>query len=172
MSDIPNDEKAALLLTAEENYAHARDHENLRAQVTATLVAAAFILVGLAIDKGAVGSKLIYVSVLSILIGTLNVVVVAIHNNRFERHVSIARAAKRKISTVEVGTDVKKLLSLSLAWIVVACLPIIAGIGLLLLGSLPSVGASTTPDQSAVQPNPSIERTSPGEPGAASHVKR
>jgi hypothetical protein len=43
--------ESVLLAVAQENYEHARDHENLRAQVTATLVAAAFVLIGLSLDR-------------------------------------------------------------------------------------------------------------------------
>jgi hypothetical protein len=120
----------ALRLTAEENYAHARDHESLRAQVTSMLVAAAFVLIGLAIDN-VEGVKRYYVAALVILIGVLNLLVIYIHDNRFDRHVSIARNAKSKISRVEVVADVPKKLSLSAAWQLVASLPIAAGIGLL-----------------------------------------
>jgi len=137
MAERSEGELEALLLTAEENYAHARDHEHLRAQVTATLVAAAFVLVGLALDKGVVGAKLVYVAVLAILIGVLNILVVVIHNNRFERHVSIARNAKRKVTTLEVGTDIPKRFSLSATWLVVASLPAVAGVGLLAIACVP-----------------------------------
>lgn len=126
----------ALVLTAEENYAHARDHEYLRAQVTAILVAASFVLIGLALDKGIGGAKLIYVAIIAILIGVLNVFVVVIHNNRFDRHVSIARNAKEQIANVTVGTDVSKYLSLSTAWLLVASLPIFSGLGLFVLAYL------------------------------------
>jgi len=123
----------ALILTVEENYAHARDHEHLRAQVTAILVAAAFVLIGLTIDTQLSGIRITYVAVMAILIGVLNVIVVLIHNNRFNRHVAIARYAKQQIATVEVDTDVPKFLSLAIAWVVVASLPIVAGIGLLFI---------------------------------------
>lgn len=130
MSHQPETDLQALVLIAEENYAHARDHEHLRAQVTSTLVAAAFVLIGLAIGSNLHGAKLVYVAVLSISIGLLNVVLVLIHNNRFDRHVSIARDARRRISSVEAEASVSKLFSLSAAWLLVACLPVLAGVGL------------------------------------------
>jgi hypothetical protein len=69
MSDSEARELQVFMLAAEENYAHARDHESLRAQVTATLVAAAFVLIGLAIDKGVVGPKLVFVTGSAVLSG-------------------------------------------------------------------------------------------------------
>ncbi len=134
MSGIEARELQVLMLAAEENYAHARDHENLRAQVTATLVAAAFVLIGLAIDKVLVGPKLVFVAGSAILIGLLNLMIVRIHNNRFDRHVSIARNARQRIAEVNIESDVPKKMSLSRAWQVVASLPIGAGIGLFLVG--------------------------------------
>ena len=130
MSHQPETDLQALVLIAEENYAHARDHEHLRAQVTSTLVAAAFVLIGLAIGSNLHGAKLVYVAVLSISIGLLNVVLVLIHNNRFDRHVSIARDARRRISSVEAEASVSKLFSLSAEWRLEACLPVLAGVGL------------------------------------------
>lgn len=130
----PNQAKLEVLkLIAEENFAHARDHEMLRAQVTSTLVAAAFVAIGLAIDKNVTGQVLTFVGVGAIVIGLLNVIVVAVHNNRFDRHVSIARIARGQIDSVEVDTNIPKLLNLSYLWMLVACLPIFAGIGLLLV---------------------------------------
>jgi hypothetical protein len=134
MSDSEARELQVLMLAAEENYAHARDHESLRAQVTATLVAAAFVLIGLAIDKGVVGPKLVFVAGSAVLIGILNLMIVRIHNNRFDFHVSIARNARQRIAEVKIESDIPKKMSLSAAWQVVAALPIAAGIGLLLVG--------------------------------------
>lgn len=130
MTDRPQAELEALIIIAEENYAHARDHEHLRAQVTSTLVGAAFILIGLGISKDGAG-KVTFVAIFSILIGLLNVMLVFIHNNRFDRHVSIARNARRMIATVEAGTDLPRRLSLSTAWLMVASLPVFAGVVLL-----------------------------------------
>ena len=124
----------AWLLTAEENYAHARDHEHLRGQITAILVAAAFILIGLAVDKGSDRSTLIYVGISAVSIGALNVYLVLIHNNRFAMHVDIARNAKSKIAQLEEYIPkIRKRFSLGGAWCLVACLPIFAGVGLTLL---------------------------------------
>lgn len=124
----------AWIITAEENYAHARDHEHLRAQITAILVAAAFVLIGFAIDKKSTNSTLVYVGIFSILIGVLNVYLVRIHNNRFNRHVEIARNAKSKIAVLDdFEPMLEKKYSLSNAWVIVASLPIIAGLGLIVL---------------------------------------
>ena len=95
----PEDNKIhAWTITAEENYAHARDREHLRAQITAILVAAAFVLIGLTLDKDGSSSTCVYVAFSAMLIGSLNIYLVKIHNNRLERHVEIARNAKSKIS--------------------------------------------------------------------------
>jgi positive regulator of sigma E activity len=126
--------RQVLVLTAEENYAHARDHEHLRAEVTAILVAAAFVLLGLALDKDLQGATLVYVSALVVIIGVLNVMLVVIHNNRFEWHVSIARAAKDQLGSVDAVSTVTKKLNLAAAWLVVASLPIVAGVWFLLIG--------------------------------------
>lgn len=130
-----NDEERRLKaqeITAIENYAHARDHESLRAQVTAILVAAAFVLIGLALDKLS-GTRLIYVSVAAIVIGSLNIWLVILHNNRFDRHVAIAREAKSQISVVEAGTNLRKFGNLGASWLLVAALPVMAGLALLIL---------------------------------------
>ena len=124
----------AWAITAEENYSHARDHEHLRAQITAILVAAAFVLIGLAIDKQSANSTLVYIAISAIAIGIINVHLVRIHNNRFDRHVEIARNAKSQIATLkEYKPTLEKKFSLSAAWIIVASLPIIAGTGLIAL---------------------------------------
>jgi hypothetical protein len=133
----------ALLLTAEENYAHARDHEMLRAQITTILVSAAFVLIGLGLDK-LEGTKLVFIALVVILIGALNLWIVCIHNNRFDRHVSIAREAKKQIADVTVQAGVAKRHSLALAWSLVACLPIIAGVTLLATCRLASQPSSST----------------------------
>ena len=135
-TDLVEARLQALILIAEENYAHARDHENLRAQVTATLVAASFVLIGLTLDKELTGLRLTYVGLFSVLIGVLNVVLVLIHNNRFERHVSIARDARRKIYNVEAVTTIPKFLSLSRAWLTVASLPAWAGAALVIVQTI------------------------------------
>lgn len=140
MTEMSDRELAALQMIAEENYAHARDHENLRAQVTAILVAAAFVLVGLALDKGAIGVKLIFAAIFAILIGVLNIVLVFIHNNRFDMHVSVAENARKKIADLHAPREVKKKWSLYKAWLVVASLPILAGLGLLIIGCTSSHG--------------------------------
>ncbi len=124
----------ALKIVAEENYAHARDHEQLRAQVTALLVAAAFVLIGLAIDKATDPLTSRSVAGMALMIGILNVLVVVIHNNRFDRHVEIARHARREIYPLDDFNPKRgKLLSLSTAWIAVATLPIVGGFVLLVL---------------------------------------
>lgn len=121
----------ALIITAEENYAHARDHEHLRAQVTAILVSAAFVLIGLAIDK-LEGPMLYFVSALAIIIGLLNIELIKLHTNRFDRHVDIARQAKAKLegqsAVTSITPSIKKIGSLENVWLLVATLPVIAGI--------------------------------------------
>ena len=126
----------ALIITAEENYAHARDHEHLRAQVTAILVSAAFVLIGLAIDK-LEGLILYFVSALAIVIGLLNIRLIKLHTNRFDRHVDIARQAKAKLegqsAVTNITPSIEKIGSLENTWLLVATLPVIAGITLVLL---------------------------------------
>lgn len=133
---------AVLTLIAEENYAHARDHEQLRAQVTSMLVGAAFVSISVAIDKAWNDSRLLYVAIAVILIGLLNVVVVVVHNNRFDRHVSVARIARTQISSVAIDSPIPKLLSLAALWVIVASLPIIAGCALLFMKFCTSAAAA------------------------------
>jgi hypothetical protein len=130
MSDKIASQLQAHALTAEENYAHARDHENLRAQVTSTLVAASFVVIGLALDKSADDKRLYFVAIVTILLSTLNVLVVLAHNNRFDRHVDIARLAKEKLGESDFDSPKGKLFSLSGLWIVVAASPGFAGIAI------------------------------------------
>lgn len=122
----------ALKIVAEENYAHARDHEQLRAQVTALLVAAAFVLIGLAYAKDAEATTIRYAAGMAISIGVLNVGAVLIHNNRFDRHVQIARNARNLIFQLEdFKPSLEKRGSLSAVWVAIAALPIFGGCVLL-----------------------------------------
>ena len=91
------------------------------------------MLIGLAMGKDVTELRLTYASILVVVIGLLNVVLVVIHNNRFDMHVSIARAARQKLSDVEVSSQIQKRWSLSTAWLIVASLPILAGVGLYFL---------------------------------------
>lgn len=122
----------ALTILAEENYAHARDHEHLRGQVTSILVAASFVLIGTSI-RDLSGPAAIVVAFLSISIGVLNIWVVLIHNNRFDNHVESARDARSQISDVGTTTKSEKLGSLSGVWLCIAGLPVLGGLGILLL---------------------------------------
>lgn len=130
-----------LTITAEENYAHARDHEHLRAQITAILVAASFVLVGLAIDKEPGSSAVTFMIIAVAVLSLTNVSLVFMHNNRFERHVDIARQAKDEILKLDGSTapaeltfsfepERKKWGALAITWVFVAALPILACIGL------------------------------------------
>ena len=85
-----SDREGNLLLTAEENYGH----EHLRAQVTSILVAASFVLIGLALDKGAQVNRLYFAAVAAIALSILNTMVVVAHTYRFQRHVEIARSVR------------------------------------------------------------------------------
>lgn len=128
----------ALLLTAEENYAHARDHEHLRAQITSILVGASFVLLGLAVSGQIKPHAILFSSAISILIGILNVWLVILHNNRFDRHVDIARKAKHLLTgdeSLNLDSKIHKRGSISTTWTLVASLPILGGLclGLLLL---------------------------------------
>ncbi|MBB6520034.1 hypothetical protein [Pseudoteredinibacter isoporae] len=122
-----------LIITAEENYAHARDHEYLRAQITSILVAAAFVLIGLAIGNEISNEILIFISLLTISIGLINLWLNKLHTNRFKRHVEIARKAKTRIFFLRIPSKIKKSGNLYYSWQIVACLPIVGGISLLLL---------------------------------------
>jgi hypothetical protein len=136
MEEKTNAEMQVLALLAEEHYAHARDHEHLRAEVTTILVAAAFVLIGLAVDKSACGARLYYVALLSVLIGVLNLCVAAVHESRFKRHVKAAREARSQIAIVDIRLEEDKFLDLGIAWLFVAALPIFAGPGLVLVAYL------------------------------------
>lgn len=126
-----SDQEGGLLLTAEENYAHARDHEHLRAQVTSILVAASFVLIGLALDNGAQANRLYFAAVAAIALSFLNIMVVVAHTNRFQRHVEIARSAKRQLQHhVVADATTPKMYSLSTLWVAIAASPGIAGLAL------------------------------------------
>jgi hypothetical protein len=133
MEHLEENKREVLRLIAEENYAHARDHEQLRAQLTSTLVAAAFVLIGLVVGNQVHGPASIYASALVMLLGLLNIALVVIHNNRFDMHVSIARTARAQLHDVEIASGVQKRWSLSVAWLIVASFPVFAGIGLLFI---------------------------------------
>ena len=152
MTKLSDAQVQALVLTAEENYAHARDHENLRAQVTSMLVAAGFVLIGLSLDKSVTGPKLQFAAVLSVVLSIVNVILVVIHGNRFDLHVQRARNAKARLLLVKSeepeskpddagpaekkSKGVEKKGSLSFWWTFVACLPGIGGLFLLLIDTL------------------------------------
>ncbi len=124
-----------LTTITEEHYAHARDHEHLRAQITSILVAATFLLIGFAIEAN-VGSKAkVFISAAATVLSVINVLVVLMHNNRFKRHVDMGDDGMAKILGLVEGddsvslpeTDRKKRGSLAATWVVVAALPMIAG---------------------------------------------
>ena len=127
---MTEEERQALVITADENYAHARDHEHLRAQVTSILVAASFVLVGLALDN-LTAEKLIYMSCILILLGILNILLVFTHTNRFKMHVDVARQAKSRLAEVSITSGVSKKFSLTALWYVLASTPVVSGLGLL-----------------------------------------
>ena len=68
----PNAMLQLLTLTAEENYAHARDHEYLRAQITSILVAASFLLIGPVLGKDFSHHQLIFVILIVFVVSALN----------------------------------------------------------------------------------------------------
>lgn len=127
---MTEEERQALVITADENYAHARDHEHLRAQVTSILVAACFVLVGFALDKMTAENQ-IYMSCILILLGILNILLVFTHTNRFKMHVDIARQAKARLAEVSITSNVSKKISLTALWYILASTPIVSGLGLL-----------------------------------------
>lgn len=88
----------ALLAYAEENYAHARDHEHLRAQVTSILSAGSTVLFGFGLERLGTSSQtaLLTGAVVAVL-GLLNLRLNFLHNNRFEAHVAAANAALRGV---------------------------------------------------------------------------
>jgi hypothetical protein len=73
-----------------EHYAHARDHESLRAQITSILCAAAFVLIGLSIDKNADSRVMIGVGIVAMALAALNYRLNEIHKGRFDAHVGVA----------------------------------------------------------------------------------
>lgn len=131
MSDIHD--KQALNLIAQENYAHARDHEHLRAQITSILVAGSFVLLGL-LGQDNINQYLKITGCFDcILLGVLNFLIVLMHNNRFERHVDIARQARNQISEVKIDTKIQKFGSLNVTWFIVASIPTLLGLVFLIL---------------------------------------
>lgn len=126
-------DEQVLILIAEENYAHARDHEHLRAQITSILVAGSFVLIGLLGQDNIDQHLKIAGCVICIIMGVLNFLIVLMHNNRFERHVDIARQARKQISDVKIETQIQKIGSLDKTWLAVACLPAFFGIYFLLI---------------------------------------
>ncbi len=122
-----------LLLIAEENYAHARDHEHLRAQITSILVAGSFVLLGLLGQDNIEPQLKVAGCIGCILMGVLNFLIVLMHNNRFERHVDIARQARNQVSEIRIETKITKFGSLASAWLVVASIPSLLGLILLIL---------------------------------------
>lgn len=131
MSDI--NDKQALNLIAQENYAHARDHEHLRAQITSILVAGSFVLTGLLGQDNIDLHLKVAGCIICILMGVLNFLIVLMHNNRFERHVDIARQARNQISEVKIETKIPKFGSLNTTWLVVASLPAFSGLAFLII---------------------------------------
>ncbi|MBO9408816.1 hypothetical protein J7399_15375 [Shimia sp. R9_1] len=93
----------ALLAYANEHYAHARDHEHLRSQVTAILSAGSIVLLSVAIDKFRTDSLLtIIASIMVVLLGALNLRLNILHSNRFRAHVN---AAQKALKGVEGTSD-------------------------------------------------------------------
>lgn len=129
---MEENEIQALTLTAEENYAHARDHEHLRAQITSILVAASFVLTGLSLDKDVLEINKYFAAALNVAIGILNIHLITIHSNRFDLHVDVARQAKKILDsngkTKGIRPTIEKRGNLKAAWILVASLPIIIGV--------------------------------------------
>jgi Tryptophan-associated transmembrane protein (Trp_oprn_chp) len=125
-----------------EHYAHARDHEALRAQITSILCAAAFVLIGLAISKDApAGWVRAVVGIVVIALGGMNIWINWLHNNRFDAHVAAAdkiledlgnkdqiNAARSKFKQIKKG-------SLSATWYSVPILVCVAGVLLVFYGA-------------------------------------
>lgn len=143
-----------LALYAEENYAHGRDHEHLRAQVTAILTAAGFVTVGLALGQDAAMAAREYTMVAATALSALNLWLIALHTNRFDWHVAKAREARRRMTLIAVGDSwaqhegqptidpcdiepkgkAKKWGCLATSWSLVALLPVASVAYLLLQG--------------------------------------
>ena len=131
MSDI--NKIQVLNLIAEENYAHARDHEHLRAQITSILLAGCFVLIGL-LGQDSIDQYLkITGFIICTLMGVLNFLIVLMHNNRIERHIDVARQARNQISEVIIETKISKFGSLNQTWLVVALIPSLSGLIFLIL---------------------------------------
>ena len=150
MTDNRKGLQTVLGLYAEEHYAHARDHEYLRAEITAILAAAAFVVIGFATNL--TGELRSVAAVLAIVISLLNTWLIWLHNNRFDMHVSIAQQARWRMTMLALGEDwkgrkrqsedpceispeagKKKQGNLGFSWMAVSLLPSVAGAYLLIL---------------------------------------
>ena len=89
---------------AQEHYAHARDHEHLRAQITTILVAGAFVFIGLGVEKDLEWWKIL----LPVFVLTMvNWRVVSMHNNRFKRHVEMGHYAMKQMRILSKDKEYK-----------------------------------------------------------------
>lgn len=125
MSDIYY--KQALNSIAQENYAHARDHEHLSKRITSILVAGSFVLLGLLGQDNINQHLKITGCFVCILLGVLNFLIVLMHNNRFEWQ------ARNQISEVKIDTKIQKFGSLNVSWLIVASIPTLLGLIFLIL---------------------------------------
>ncbi|WP_461427938.1 hypothetical protein [Gymnodinialimonas sp.] len=97
-----------LLASANEHFAHGRDHEHLRGQITAIISGAAGVLLGLALDEGNRTDlflptcadrdpdfSIVYVSAIALCL--LNVRLIALHNRLFDAHTRTANFIMRRL---------------------------------------------------------------------------
>jgi hypothetical protein len=145
-----------------EHYAHGRDHEHLRSEITTILCAAAFLLIGLVLEKSNNGIIIGAVGAAVFVLGMLNFAINRIHQNRFRAHVAVAAAilsdfedrlwdtSSKSIrpSRARAKFDEIKSGSLSSTWNWVPAVVCLAGVllviygGALILGLVPPLPAS------------------------------
>lgn len=147
-----SDQKIQMLLAyANEHYAHARDHEHLRSQVTAILSAASMVLVGLGLEKlDASSPQIAVIGLIVIGLGALNLRLNFLHKNRFDAHVAAARASMEAleggaecIKNSRKAFDAVKRGGLSKTWNMLPVAMILLGLAMTLFGVSPIVIART-----------------------------
>jgi hypothetical protein len=129
-----------LLAYMNEHYAHARDHEDLRGQITSILCAAAFVLIGFAGTGTGKPVVLLAAGLIAAALGLLNLQLNGLHESRFDSHTRVARAIRddfeRRLWVVGVAAirpsearkEFKKRGDLSATWDRVPMLVIASGV--------------------------------------------
>ena len=79
-----------LTIYLNEHYAHARDHENLRAQVSSILSASSIFLMGILSVRDAPARHILAASGLVCILSLLNLVMNWLHSNRAKAHIDTA----------------------------------------------------------------------------------